>query len=180
MTVEGVKGRKNVSGEVTITTNSERTFEMIKSRISGGDKFDSGKVTEKTSINESEDVFSLTWSGSLDGLDGTELRITENQGSVTYVIPEISSESEPVGEEERNMDEVSWFEGYSYNFTINLPGRIEKAWWLNALEEKISEVEPTHIQGKRLSIQAPMDKVLCPVKGNRWANREGLMIQTSE
>src|SRR6056297_2645915 len=128
---------EQVSAKVTLTTPSEEAFDLIKSEaykedLIGPDKPDA--VQSKT--REGEGVYSLEV--KKDGqLGNTNIEVNILDDQVTYTLENIIWEGENSSENEEDMDYSSWFEGYSYEFIVSLPDKVQTAWWTDLDHNKI-------------------------------------------
>lgn len=176
---------KNTKGEgsakMTITTPSEEAFKMIKSSayqedVIGPDQPDSIEST----IREEGGVYSIEVKRDDFKLGNTDLEVNREGDQITYILEDIIYQPSEDTSQEEDMDYSSWFEGYSYKFTVYLPNEIKKAWWIDSDQQKLEEVEQNYIDGNVLSFETPMDKLMSENKKGKWTDRWGIIIQTEK
>lgn len=168
------------SGEfmLTISTDSEEVFEVITSSFpEDSEDGEEEQDQPQTVINEEEGLYSVIIQDELSEEDFT----IETEGSrVVYTIEDIVFDLGEIIAEEKRDEIIASCEGYYYNFSIDLPNRIQKAWWINSENEKIEEVGSDDLNGKSFSFEIPMATVMSETKPEEWANRSGVVIQTEK
>lgn len=163
---------------LTISTDSEEAFDVITSSFPEDSEDDEEEQDQpKTVVNEEEGVYSVVIQDELSE-EGFNI---ETEGSrVVYTIEDIVFDLGEIIAEEKRDEIIASCEGYYYSFRIDLPNRIQQAWWINLENEKIEEVGSDNLNGKSFSFEIPMATVMSETKPEEWANKSGVMIQTEK
>ncbi|MBS3788859.1 hypothetical protein KGY79_11760 [Candidatus Bipolaricaulota bacterium] len=163
---------------LTISTDSEEVFEGIKSSFAeDSDDEEEEQDQVQTSINEKEGVYSVMIQ---DELSDEDFHIETESSRVVYTFEDIVFDLGEVIVEEKRDEIIASCEGYYYSFSVDLPNKIQGAWWINLENEKIEEVAVDNINDQTFSFEIPMATVMSKTKTEDWANRSGVIIQTEK
>ena len=168
------------SGEfmLTISTDSEEVFEVITSSFPEDCEDDEEEQDQpQTVINEEEGIYSVIIQ---DELSEEDFNIETEGSRVVYTIEDIVFDLGEIIAEEKRDEIIASCEGYYYSFSIDLPNRIQKAWWINLENEKIEELGTDNLNGKSFRFEIPMATVMSETKPEEWTNRSGVVIQTEK
>ncbi|MEF8726474.1 MAG: hypothetical protein V5A83_06010, partial [Candidatus Bipolaricaulota bacterium] len=167
MKIEGNEDRGDFM--LTISTDSEEAFEVIKSSFveDSDDEEEEEQDQVQTSINEEEGVYSVMIQ---DELSDEDFHIETESSRVVYTLEDIVFDLGEVIAEEKRDEIVASCEGYCYSFSINIPNRIKKAWWIDLENEKIEEVESDNLNGRKFRFEIPMATVMNKTNSEEWAN----------
>ncbi len=163
---------------ITISTDSEEAFEVLKaSFLEDSEDDDEEQDQPETVIDEEEGVYSVIIQDELS----EESFDIETEGSrAVYTLEDVVLDLGEMIAEEKREEIIASCEGYYYSFRVDLPNRIQKAWWINQKNKKIEEVTVDAINDQSFSLKIPMTTVMSRTKTDEWANKSGVMIRTKK
>jgi len=180
MTIENNEGDGHA--KITITTPSEQAFELIKNQLYKEDLIGPDQPESvQSEVKEESGIYTVEIKRDSFQLGDTVVEIDVNHDRVKYTLIEIIFPADETSSQEENaeMDLASYFEGYSYKFTANMPSKIQKAWWIDSDHEKLSVISTDNYKNNSLSFEAPMDRLMSSNDKGKWGNRFGIVVQTA-